>query len=261
MSRGTEAPAVPVLRILVVDDSLSIQQAVREALAEVPGIQIFACGDVDSAESILAREKLDLVLCDVVLPGRPGYDLCRQITLGKKGARPPVFLLRGIFEPFDEERARAAGATDVITKPFRAEEIRQLMEKMLTLPAPMEGLAPTPSPAETTDVTSADILPHQIPESPPPAKPEPSGPTTTQPDVSGTDELVRRLIKPLTERLVEPVVAGVLRLLEPQGKPAGSTLDKLLRETVERVVRQRLGELEAESEQGTGRNPGTPSPE
>jgi len=248
MSSGTDAPAVPVRRVLVVDDSLSIQQAVREALAEVPGIQVIACGDVDSAESILAREKPDLVLCDVVLPGRPGYDLCRQITLGKQGDRPPVFLLSGIFEPFDEERARAAGADDVISKPFRAEEIRQLMEKIPAPPAKPEGSEPTPPEGEPLDISAVDL-------------PAPSRAAATQRDGSGTDELVRRLIEPLTQRLVEPVVAGVLRLLENREEPAGNALDEALHETVERVVRQRLRELEAEPNQETGRGSGAPSPD
>ncbi|MCZ6599838.1 MAG: response regulator [Acidobacteria bacterium] len=262
MSSGTDAPAVPVRRVLVVDDSLSIQQAVREALAEIPGIQVIACGDVDSAESILAREKPDLVLCDVVLPGRPGYDLCRQITLGKRGERPPVFLLSGIFEPFDEERARAAGADDVITKPFRAEEIRQLMEKIPAPSAKPEGTEPTPPEGEPLDISAADLLPGQLPGSfPPMPQPAPSRAAATQRDGSGTDELVRRLIEPLTQRLVEPVVAGLLRLLENQKEPAGNALDEALRETVERVVRQRLRELEAEPNQGTGRGSGAPSPD
>ncbi len=251
MPSGTDAPAVPIRRVLVVDDSLSIQQAVRDALAEIPHIEVISCGDVDSAESILATEKLDLVLCDVVLPGRPGYDLCRQITLGKKGERPPVFLLSGIFEPFDEERARAAGADDVITKPFRPEEIQALMEKLPAPPAGVEISEPAPLTGEPLDITESDLLPESTPE--------PCASATTHGDGSGTEELVRRLIEPLTQRLVEPVVTAVLGHLENQGSPPRSTLDELLRGTVEKVVRERLKELEDESDQGTGQGRGAPS--
>jgi len=261
MANGTDAAAVPVRQVLVVDDSLSIQQAVREALADVPGVQVIACGDVDSAEAILTREKPDLVLCDVVLPGRPGYDLCRQITLGNRVDRPPVFLLSGIFEPFDEERARAAGADDVITKPFRGEEIRQLMERILAPSAQLEG-ADTDFPGvEPTDITAADLLPDQGPDSAPGPKPAPSRAAAILREGSAMDELVRRLIEPLTQRLMEPLVAGVLRRLENQGTPARKALDEALRATVERVVRQRLRELESESNQETGRGSGTPPPD
>jgi len=264
MAPGTESPPVPVRRVLVVDDSLSIQQAVREALAASPGIQVLACGDVESAEAILATEKPDLVLCDVVLPGRPGYDLCRQITLGKGAHRPPVFLLSGIFEPFDEEKARAAGADAVITKPFRPEQIQQLLEKALAPPAALAGPAASLPDAEAAEITAADVLTPQPAERlvRPPA--DPVGPPPTTPadrHESGLDELVRRLVEPLSQCLVEPVAKRVLHLLAGQEKPLGDLLGETVRATAEMVVRQRLRELESETEKGTGHGGSTPSPD
>ncbi|NIP17444.1 MAG: response regulator, partial [Xanthomonadales bacterium] len=110
--------------MLVVDDSLSIQQTVHQAFAGTPHVEVSACGDVPAAETLLAQRRHDLVLCDVVLPGRPGYELCEQITRGTLPDRPLVYLLTGNFEPFDPERARQVGADDVISKPFSPEDLR-----------------------------------------------------------------------------------------------------------------------------------------
>jgi len=267
MTPRTESPPVPVRRVLVVDDSLSIQQAVREALAGTPGIRIIACGDVDRAESLLASEKPDVVFCDVVLPGRPGYDLCRMITLGKRDQRPPVFLLSGIFEPFDEERARAAGADAVITKPFRPEQIRQLLEKALASSAPPDGPAPPSGGDKVQDITTADLLPGRLPnELPPPAaatraRVDPQPVPAAARDGSGTEELVRRLMEPLAQRLVEPVAARVLGLLAGREQPLGDALGDIVRTTAERVVSRRLQELEDATNQETGHGGGAPSPD
>ena len=158
MTDRTDAPSLPRRRILVVDDSRSVQQTVHEAFAGMPHVEVEACGDAQAAEEFLTHNTPDLVLCDVVLPGRPGYDLCRQITQSRQDRHPLVFLLSGVFEPFDQTRADSSGADAVISKPFRAEEIRERLEGLLA-PDAMVDPAPTTLSAGIEEIATGDLLP------------------------------------------------------------------------------------------------------
>ena len=61
-----------------------------------------------------------MVICDVIMPGRDGYDVCQKIKSSPDYLHLPVILLTGTFEPFDRDRALAAGCSEIITKPFEA---------------------------------------------------------------------------------------------------------------------------------------------
>jgi CheY-like chemotaxis protein len=245
MTSGTETPPLPRRRILVVDDSLSVQQSVLEAFAGVPHVEVHACGDVLAAEAILGRLTPDLVLCDVILPGRPGYDLCRQITRERKNGHPLVFLLSGAFEPFDEERATSAGADDVISKPFRPEEIRERLEGLLAPVAAVEPGQGTLASASTEDITAADLLPDlSAPDLPA------AGAVTPPPGESSTEELVRLMLPVLVARMVKPVTE---LLLEQIQEPLAAQADEMLRREAESQVRRRLQELENEAGRGEQR--------
>jgi CheY-like chemotaxis protein len=249
---GVESPRKAAVSILVVDDSLSIQQSVRDAFAEVDGVEVRTCGDVDAAEILLAQRAPDLVLCDVVLPGRSGYELCAALKARPSTRSVPVFLLSSSFEPFDDERARQVGADAVVGKPFTAAEIREQVRDALSQ-APAAGPeeeASQPAPADPAVAADgegeATVLATAV------TGPEESVPEITEADLVGgrapaaaspTDELARRLVEPLAERLLEPVVAEFARRLAE-----GGSLKELAREAIteaaERLVRARLRELE-----------------
>ena len=68
-----------------------------------------------------ARCDPDLVLADVLMPGKSGYEVCEALKSDPATASIPVLLLAGNFEPFDEARARAARADAHIVKPFESQ--------------------------------------------------------------------------------------------------------------------------------------------
>jgi CheY-like chemotaxis protein len=214
---GTERRPAAVCRILVVDDSKSIQEAVRAAFAREPGVTVAVAGDLDAAEASLAHSMPDLVLCDVVLPGRSGYELCQALKARPATRRLPVLLLSSAFEPFDAERARQAGADAVVGKPFTSDELRQRIREALG-----GDLAPA-----ITDVEAEDLLPD--PEAGAPASP--------------TAELARLLVEPLAERLAGPLADELERRLAGPGALA-ETVRRAVEAAAERLVRRRLAELE-----------------
>ena len=117
-------------KLLLADDSVTIQKVVNLTFAD-EGIEVFTTGDGNSAMEKLHEIKPDLVMADVNMPGLNGYQICEQIKHNEATSQTPVILLVGSFEPFDEERARAAGADDYLTKPFQS--IRQLVSKVTEL--------------------------------------------------------------------------------------------------------------------------------
>src|SRR4051812_25081256 len=114
----------------------------------------------------------DIVLADVFMPAKSGYEVCEYVKTNEKLKHIPVMLLVGSFEPFDEAEARRVGADYILTKPFQS--IRRLIDKVgaLVSSPPVEKESPTaelpkvPKPAEEQfmdtyelEVTTADTLP------------------------------------------------------------------------------------------------------
>ena len=102
--------------LLVADDSLTIRKVIGMVLA----LEDFQLTSVDNGIDAIARAremKPDLVLADVLMPGRSGYEVCEALKSDPSTSHVPVLLLSGNFEPFDEGRARAARADGHLTKP------------------------------------------------------------------------------------------------------------------------------------------------
>jgi len=133
-------------RLLLADDSITIQKVVQITFAH----EDYELTVTDNGDAALdkARELMpQLVLADVYMPGKNGYELCAAIKQDPLLRQVPVLLLAGSFEPFDEAKARAVGADAWIEKPF---ESQALIDKVATLlsAVPAAAVAPAaPQPA------------------------------------------------------------------------------------------------------------------
>jgi len=134
--------------LLLADDSITIQKVVELTFAETEHTVVA----VGSGRELLARldqVKPDIVLCDVVMPDLNGYEICQRLKSEPATLHLPVVLLTGTFEPFDRDRALAAGCDAIVTKPFEAKELIATVEDLLmrgraTAEAPIEGRAGEP---------------------------------------------------------------------------------------------------------------------
>jgi CheY-like chemotaxis protein len=128
--------------VLVADDSVTM----RKVIGMIFAAEDFHLTSVDNGIDAIAKArelKPDLVLADVTMPGKSGYEVCEAIKSDPALAHIPVLLLAGTFEAFDEGRARAARADGHIAKPFESQALIDKVRQLL-------GLAPAAQPVRPT---------------------------------------------------------------------------------------------------------------
>jgi len=159
-----------VTRILVADDNSNIQKMAALALKEA-GVEVIAVGNGEAAVRKLPELQPDLVLADVFMPVRNGYEVCEFIKRDARFAHIPVILLVGAFDPLDEREAQRVRADGVLKKPFVPPDPLVNMVKSLLVKAASERLAavPEPEPAPVA-VAGNRVLPPSVPA---PAAPAP----------------------------------------------------------------------------------------
>jgi CheY-like chemotaxis protein len=118
-------------RILLADDSITIQKVVNLTFAE-EGIEVVAVSSGDLAEKRLSDVKPDLVLADIFMPGKNGYELCEAIKQNPQFRNVPVVLLVGAFEPFDQAEARRVRADAHLTKPFESRTLIETVRRLIS---------------------------------------------------------------------------------------------------------------------------------
>ncbi|MFA5536700.1 MAG: response regulator transcription factor [Bacillota bacterium] len=106
-------------RILLVDDEESIKKVVEQALAK-EGFQVFYAGDGIEGWQMFQQEKPDLVILDIMLPEKDGFEVLRLI---RKESETPVIMLSAKSEIIDKSVGFNLGADDYLTKPFSTIEL------------------------------------------------------------------------------------------------------------------------------------------
>ncbi len=145
--------------LLLADDSVTIQRVIALTFAD-EDINVIAVSDGDQAIAQLNAHPPDIVLVDVGMPGKSGYEVAEYVKQTPRLAHIPVVLLTGAFEPVDQVKAAAAGCDGVLAKPFepqlvigrvkellgrQARPIASLDDSLPPLSTPAAGLWPADS--------------------------------------------------------------------------------------------------------------------
>lgn len=189
--------------ILVADDNSNIQKMVANALRE-KGIEVIGVANGDAAVKKLEILNPDMVLADVFMPVKDGYELCEWIKANDRLAAVPVFLLVGAFDPLDEHRVQSVKADGVLKKPFVPTDhligaVSAMLERVARSRAAAEmqsahsAFAPSAPQVEDTQQLSeaevAEITGQPPPPPAPPVEPEPEMDVyTTRPSRLSFDE-------------------------------------------------------------------------
>jgi CheY-like chemotaxis protein len=170
-----------VAKILVADDNSNIQRMVGLALKD-QGIDVVAVGNGEAAVRKISELRPDLVLADVFMPVRNGYEVCQYVKEDASLAHIPVILLVGAFDPLDEQEAQRVGADGVLKKPFVPPDPLIAMVKAALQRA---GVSLVPAGSDKSTEKSSTSLPRKaidlLPHAPPPAVPTPPPPMPSSP--------------------------------------------------------------------------------
>ena len=158
-------------KLLVADDSAAIQKVIDLTFSD-EGMTVTT---VDNGRAALQQLEQfpppDIVLADASMPENGGFELCQIIKGNERFTAIPVVLLISSFEPFDEAQAKAAGADEIVTKPFQS--IRDLVSRVGSL---LGGAAPAEDQTarDYTTLGLTDPQPHASSRSNEPASAEPN---------------------------------------------------------------------------------------
>lgn len=167
-------------RIMVADDNTNIQKMVVLAFEE-RGIEVITVGNGEAAVRKIPDTNPDLILADVFMPVRNGYEVCEFVKKDSRFAHIPVILLVGAFDPLDEKEARRVGADGVLKKPFVPPDpliamVTSALEKNPKIAAELakarEVPAEPPPPAVPMPEIMAKAEPKPLPEFPEPTPEE-----------------------------------------------------------------------------------------
>lgn len=136
-------------KVLIVDDDADVIHYMKELLS--PRFDVMSRFDVDSAYILMKEEAPDVVISDVVMPGKTGYELCRQIKENIQLSHIPVILLTAKSTVADQVEGLGCGADAYVTKPFEPEYLLALIDSQLRNRAKIRTML-----VDSTDVTELE---------------------------------------------------------------------------------------------------------
>jgi CheY-like chemotaxis protein len=117
-------------KVLVVDDSLSVRKGVEKAL-EGRGLQVLAAASGAEAIQMIDRDRPDVVICDVILPDKDGYQICQYVRTHPAIGATPVLLISGVNNGTVQARAAEARSNEVMFKPFGVDDLVRKIDNLL----------------------------------------------------------------------------------------------------------------------------------
>ena len=132
-------------KLLLADDSVTIQRVIELTFAG-QDVDIVAVGDGEQAIARIPAERPDIVIADIGMPKRSGYEVAAFVKGHPELRHIPVLLLAGAFEPVDDAKAEQAGCDGVLVKPFEPQHVIARVRELL------EGVKGSPTQAAAADV-------------------------------------------------------------------------------------------------------------
>jgi DNA-binding response OmpR family regulator len=134
-------------RVLVVEDEPNVRLGIREAL-EGEGYEVFEHSSGDRVPQAVERATPDVILLDIMLPQRDGFEVCRDLRAA--GVRTPILMLTAKSQEVDKVVGLKVGADDYLTKPFGLAELLARVHALLrrSRGEPPSGARPLPESIE-----------------------------------------------------------------------------------------------------------------
>ena len=135
--------------VFFIDDSATMREVIKIAFRR-ENIEVVACHDGDAAIAQMQQQHPDVVISDVIMPGKDGYEVCQQIKRTPGFGDTPVVLMSGVVNRNVAEKAFAVKADELIRKPFQPQDliarVKQLLQNKKSAPAAVAAPAPVAAP-------------------------------------------------------------------------------------------------------------------
>ena len=127
--------------VYFIDDSATMREVIKIAFRR-ESLNVVACRDGASALAQMEQQRPDVVITDVIMPGKDGYEVCQQIRQHPGLGKTPVILMSGVVNKAVAEKAFAVKADELIRKPFQPQDLitrvrHLLLPKTVVAPAPV----------------------------------------------------------------------------------------------------------------------------
>src|SRR6185503_13118249 len=161
--------------VYFIDDSATMREVIKIAFRR-ENINVVACHDAATALTEIETAKPDIVITDVIMPDKDGYDVCQHIKSHPALAKTPVILMSGVVNRAVAEKAFAVKADELLRKPFQPQDLIARVKNLLkTNGAPV----PTPAAAANAAVALSSIF-SAAATAPIPPRSVPAAPAPTQ---------------------------------------------------------------------------------
>ena len=213
--------------VYFIDDSATMREVIKIAFRR-ENINVVACHDAATALVEIEAAKPDIVITDVIMPDKDGYDVCQHIKSHPELAKTPVILMSGVVNRAVAEKAFAVKADELLRKPFQPQDLIARVKHLLK-----SNGAPVPTPAAAANAAvalssifsaaaSTPMPPRSVPATPAPvqqraavaAAPAPPAPVPSMPlPITATAAVPM----PQPVAVAAPVVASI-----PVAQPAAA---------------------------------------
>lgn len=229
--------AVPT--VYFIDDSATMREVIKIAFRK-ENMEVMASHDATVALAEIEKTHPDVVITDVIMPEKDGYEVCQFIKNHPDLAKIPVILMSGVVNRAVAERAFAVKADELLRKPFQPQDLIARVRHLLK-----HNLSESPAPAAAASAAAALTAIFSPPV--PPTPPKPSAPTVLEPWAASetTPELVTD-----PAQVFAPIAASSPALASVPKPMNGSNVTKLRLEVLrlEGLVKKLQAELNAERE-------------
>jgi len=158
--------------VYFIDDSATMREVIKIAFRR-ENINVVACHDAGTALQEIEAARPDIVITDVIMPDKDGYDVCQHIKSHPQLAKTPVILMSGVVNRAVAEKAFAVKADELLRKPFQPQDLIARVKHLLK---PNGTPAPTPAAAANAAVALSSIFSAAATPMPPRSVPAPAPP-------------------------------------------------------------------------------------
>src|SRR4051812_42745230 len=143
--------------VYFIDDSATMREVIKIAFRR-ENLEVIACHDAASAIAQMEETAPDVVISDVIMPEKDGYEVCQHIKQHQRFGHTPVILMSGVVNRSVAERAFAVKADELIRKPFQPQDLITRVRHLLNPKAPAQPAAAVTAQATPTAAALSSIL-------------------------------------------------------------------------------------------------------